>query len=430
MPRSHLASLAVIATFLAPAGSAKEIQIANAAQFAEAAGTVQAGDALVLAAGEWKDATLRLHANGTAAELIVVRAQKPSATILTGNSRLSISGSHITVEGLHFKNPTGEEAIELRTHSEKLANDCRVTQCAVTNDLPASKGGGETCFVSIYGARNRLDHCLIQGKTTPATTVVVWLGKDAKDHGHHQIDHNYFGPRERLGKNGGETIRVGDSKTSMQRADCLVERNVFERCNGEAECISNKSCGNIYQHNTFLAVAGTITLRHGNDCTVQNNVFLGQGADGTGGIRVIGEGHRVLNNYLEGLRGTDERGAITFALGVPNSVANGYFQVKNARIEGNVISDCTSPFIIGVKGSRKATLPPVDTQIVGNTVVAPGARAIDARCDVAGIRWAGNRIQARLLGIPSNPGIKEGEAKAAKPAEVTTRAEVGPEWWK
>ena len=426
----RITSLILTAGLAACDASAREIATANAAQFDDAAKSIQPGDALLLAPGEWKDAMLKLHATGTAAQPIVVRAQSPGATVLTGASRISISGSHITVEGLHFKNPVGQEAIELRTKSDTLANDCRVTQCAVTNDLPGDKNGTTARFVSIYGARNRIDHCLIQGKTSAGTTVVVWLSNETKDQGRHRIDHNYFGPRERLGKNGGETIRLGDSKTSMQRAECVVEHNVFERCDGEAECISNKSCGNLYQHNTFLSVAGTITLRHGNDCTVQNNAFLGQGAKGSGGIRVIGEGHRVLHNHLEGLRGDEERSAITFMLGIPNSPDNGYFQVKGALIEGNTVIDCASPLVIGVKGDKKANLPPMETQIIGNTIVAPNAAAIDARCDLSGIRWSGNKIHAKSLGIPATSGVSEGNAKAIKPEKITTRADVGPNWWK
>lgn len=408
---------------------ARDIPVADAPQFAAAAKAVQPGDTLVLAAGEWKDATLKINAVGTAAKPVVVRTATAGATVLSGASQISISGAHITIDGLHFKNPTGEEVIELRTRSDTLASDCRVTQCAVTNDLPATGASESARFISIYGVRNRIDHCLIQGKTTAGTTVVVWLGEDAAGNGRHQIDHNYFGPRERLGKNGGETIRVGDSETSMQSAACTVEDNVFERCNGEAECISNKSCGNVYQRNTFLAVSGTITLRHGNDCTVRDNVFLGQEAKGSGGIRIIGEGHRVTNNWLEGLRGDEERAALCFMLGIPGSPANGYFQVKGAVIEGNTIIDCATPIVIGVKGAAKAALPPIATQITGNIIDAPKSTAIDARCDLAGIQWEKNIIRAKSPGIPATPGISEGEVKTAKPAKITTRADVGPRWW-
>src|SRR5258707_256657 len=90
------------------------------------------------------------------------------------------------------------------------------------------------------------------GQATEAspTTYVVWLGHGRE--GGNQIDRNYFGPRAGLGANGGETIRIGDSRTSMLAANCVVEKNLFEKCNGEVECISNKSCGNIYRDNTFL----------------------------------------------------------------------------------------------------------------------------------------------------------------------------------
>lgn len=391
---------------------------------------VRAGDTLILAAGEWKDAVLKLDADGTEAAPVRVKAQTAGETLLTGNSRISISGDHIIIEGLHFKNPTGDEAIEFRTKSNQVASDCRVTECAVINDQPTENTDLSARFVSIYGARNRIDHCLFQGKTTLGTTMVVWLENAASDQGRHHIDHNYFGPRPRLNKNGGETIRIGDSKTSMQRADCVVENNVFERCDGEVECISNKSCGNLYQHNTFLAVSGTITLRHGNDCTVKENVFLGLDAKSTGGIRVIGERHRVLNNYLEGLTGTDERGALCFMLGIPNSPAYGYFQVKDTRVEGNIILDCLSPVVIGVSGHKKATLPPVGVQMTGNIIQSPDATAIDARCDIGGIRWKANAIKAKAAGIPKTDGVVLTDTKFSKPKDPTKREDVGPKWWK
>ena len=409
--------------------SAKEVTVADAAAFANAAKDgIQAGDAIVLAAGEWKDAVLKLHATGTAGRPVTVKAASPGKTVLTGNSRISVSGAHIVVSGLMFENPTGEETIEFRTKSNTPANDCRVTDCAVINDQPAGKDGPTARFVSIYGARNRLDHCHIEGKTTPGSTVVVWLSNQAADQGRHRIDRNYFGPRPRLGKNGGETIRLGDSSTSMQRADCVVEDNLFEKCDGEVECISNKSCGNLYQHNTFLAVSGTLTLRHGNDCVVKENVFLGGKAKGSGGIRVIGENHRVLNNFLEGLRGDEERSALCFMLGIPDSEPSGYFQVKNALIEGNTIADCASPVVIGVKGASKASLPPVGTVLARNVIHAPGAAAIDARCDVSGITWRENKMEAQPAGVETSSGVVLGAVAVTRPEKFVGRKDVGVSW--
>ena len=51
----------------------------------------------------------------------------------------------------------------------------------------------------------------------------------------HHIDHNHFAGRPPLGKNGGETMRVGTSEVSMNVSKTLVEENLFTHCNGEAD---------------------------------------------------------------------------------------------------------------------------------------------------------------------------------------------------
>lgn len=377
------------------AAHAVETRVADPAAFAEAARSVAAGDTIFLQDGTWPDARLKLRASGTAEKPVTIKAQTPGKLVLTGYSRLSVAGEHIVVDGLWFQNPTGEEAIELRIDSDELANNCRITNCAVTNDLQAAPGKSAR-FVSIYGARNRVDHCYIAGKTSEGTTMVVWLSNEAKDQGKHQIDHNHFGPRQKLGKNGGETIRIGDSKTSMQTAACVVEHNLFEKCDGEAECISNKSCGNLYRFNTFKGVSGTLTLRHGNACRVENNIFLGDKAKGSGGVRIIGEDHVVTGNYFDGLTGDDERSAMCFMLGIPNSVPNGYFQVKRANVSNNTFVNCEHNILIGMSGDKKATLPPLESEIRGNRIHTGKGEAFEIKCAVDGVTMEGNETGKEL----------------------------------
>lgn len=381
--------LILFALALAIPALAKDIPIADAAGFAAAAQTVKAGDTLILQDGTWADAQLKLHAEGTAEKPVTIKAQNPGKVIFTGTSRLSVGGSHIIVDGLWFQNPTAEQVIELRKDSKQLASDSRITNCAVTNDTQLASAASAQ-FVSIYGARNRVDHCYIAGKTTQGTTMVVWLSNESKDQGKHQIDHNHFGPRQKLGKNGGETIRLGDSKTSMQTASCIVEHNLFEKCDGEAECISNKSCGNIYRHNTFKAVSGTLTLRHGNKCIVSDNVFDGTGAKGAGGVRVIGEHHIIEGNHFENLTGDNERSALCIMLGIPDSPANGYFQVKHAEITRNCFVNCAHNILIGMSGDKKATLPPVETRISDNYIDTSKGEAFEIKCAVDGVTTKNN----------------------------------------
>ncbi len=381
--------LTLFALALAIPALAKDIPIADAAAFVAAAQTINAGDTLILQDGTWADAQLKLHAEGTAAQPVTIKAQTPGKVIFTGTSRISVGGSHIIVDGLWFQNPTAEQVIELRKDSKQLATDSRITNCAVTNDTQLTSTASAQ-FVSIYGARNRVDHCYIAGKTTQGTTMVVWLSNESKDQGKHQIDHNHFGPRQRLGKNGGETIRLGDSKTSMQTASCIVEHNLFEKCDGEAECISNKSCGNLYRHNTFKGVSGTLTLRHGNGCTVEHNTFIGDGAKGTGGVRIIGEDHTVTANRFENLTGDDERSALCIMLGIPDSVPNGYFQVKRAKVTANTFINCAHNILIGMSGDKKATLPPLETEISGNTIQTNKGEAFEIKCAAEGVTMKDN----------------------------------------
>ncbi len=407
---------------LVPFVSAKDIAVSDLLALPAAS----PGDNLILPEGEFRDVELTFSGLGRADAPITLKAARPGRTILTGKSTLRLSGEHLVVEGLHFQepDPTVSDLIMFRKDAKTLASRCRMTSCAVTSSLKED-GRKESRWLGLYGEGNRVDHCTFSGKTGKGTTFVVWLGDANK--GGHQIDHNYFGPREKLGKNGGETIRVGDSKTSMLKGGCVIEQNLFEKCNGEAECISNKSCGNLYRENTFLEVGGTLTLRHGNGCTVERNVFLGNQASGTGGVRVIGEDHIVRDNYFENLTGDDARSSICLMMGIPNSPLNRYFQVKRARITGNQIVNCKHPVLIGLEDDKDATLAPVETVFEDNQISSPESVAVEARCDLSGVSWKQNVVAAKGLGIPATAGIEKG-SPVIRPLKALERKDVGAGW--
>lgn len=416
----------LLLTLLPLLGMAREIQVLDPARLESAGREAAPGDFLVLPEGEFRDVSLLFEGRGTDKAPITLRAAVPGKTVFTGGSTLRISGQHLVVEGLHFKepDPTISDLVMFRRDSKTPSSHCRLTNCAITSTLKED-GKKESRWVGLYGSSNRVDHCVISGKTGKGTTLVVWLGEGSE--GGHQIDHNYFGPREKLGKNGGETIRVGDSKTSMLKGGCLVEANLFEHCNGEAECISNKSCGNLYRGNTFLEVGGTLTLRHGNGCIVEDNVFIGNGVNGTGGVRIIGEDHVVRGNYFENLAGDDARSSICLMMGIPDSPLNRYFQVKRARVLGNSLVNCEHPVLIGLSDDDKSVLAPEETVFEGNRIESPKHPVIEARCDLSGITWQENDLQCQETGIAATPGIRVGEAKVRKLTPLN-RKEVGTSW--
>ena len=325
---------------------------------------VTAGASIVLADGIWRDVDLKFEGLiGTSEAPIQIRAQTPGKVVLTGAARFRFSGQHIVVSGLVFRDIDDvSDVVQLRTHSKRHAHHCRFTDC-LFEQTRQSATGVESRWLSVYGTHNRIDHCSFIGKKSRGTTLVVWVGEPIEKH---RIDHNHFGRRPELGRNGGETIRIGTSQTSELTSQTTVEDNYFFQCDGEAEIVSNKSCENTFRHNVFEQCAGALTLRHGHRCQVDSNVFLGRQKRGTGGVRIIGQGHVVTNNYFESLRGDAERAAISLMNGVPNGALNTYAPVRGANVAHNTLIDCKVPIELGVGASKQQTAIAMGCRFVNN----------------------------------------------------------------
>lgn len=408
-----------------------EFRVKDVASFDDAVKDAAAGDFIVMEGGEWKDADLILRGHGTAEKPITLKAATPGAVTLTGTSRLRLSGEHLVVEGLWFRNalPAKDDIVMFREDSKKPASHSVLRDCAITQDV-ATTDTKERKWVSLYGSDNRVVRCHFEGKTSKGTLLVVWLPDVIGEPVKHRIAGNYFGPRPRLGKNGGEIIRVGDSEHSMQSAQCVIEGNLFEKCDGEVECISNKSCGNVYRGNTFLECQGTLTMRHGNGCLIEANVIHGNHRKHTGGIRIIGADHRVIGNYLTGIEGDEARAAICLMNGIENSPANGYFQVKRAVIKDNTVLDCANSIVIGYADKDvTAPLAPQDCEFQENYVSSEGRRLIQMMDANAKLHWQGNVMWGAETGIGEQAGIELNtiRMKRAVPPEKT-RKDAGPSW--
>ncbi|MDE2825772.1 MAG: T9SS type A sorting domain-containing protein [Bacteroidota bacterium] len=365
------------------------------------------GDTIIMANGTWTDVVISFYAQGVEGDSITLRAETPGQVILNGNSRLKIGGSYLKVDGLWFDQGAlrSGHLIEFRRSSSRLTTHSRLTNCTITNYNPPSYLT-EYKWVSIYGAHNRVDHCHFAGKSHDGATLVVWLRDPPNDSPvWHRIDNNYFGHRPELGKNGGETIRIGTSSRSMQDAYVTVEHNLFEECDGEIEIISNKSGNNIFRHNTFLRSSGTLTLRHGNEASVYGNYFLGEGKSGSGGVRIIGERHKVYNNYFQDLRGTGYRSALAVVNGVPNSPLNRYFQVKDAVVAFNTFVDVEETFVIGAGKSSEQSLAPDGLQVANNLVVTRNGPIIEYEDAPLNITYASNVFFGAESGIGQVDGI-------------------------
>ncbi len=442
-------TVAMLASTAHPA-LARDLLVADQAQYKAAVKKAQPGDTIILADGEWRDFQIVFTGTGSATKPITLTAQTKGKVLLTGQSNLRIGGQNLLVSGLVFKNgasPTGE-VISFRRDSKTLATDTRVTEVVIDGFSKADRRA-EDIWVALYGTGNRVDHSHFEGKTNSGVMLaVIRRAGDPLDN-RHRIDHNYFGPRPPLGSNGGETIRVGTSEESLSASNSIIERNIFDRTSGEVEIVSIKSGGNIIRENLVLEAQGAFVLRHGNGNLVERNIFLGKSVPDTGGVRVINRDQIVRGNYFEGLAGTSFKSAISVMNGVPNSVINRYHQVANARIEGNSIID-SARITLAAGADAERSAPPTDSRFERNLIVgAKGQDPFRAEGEIGGIALVGNveaKVAKPLLGAgveqrdvaleraangllyPADPALAAvGAPRDLKPV---TRAEVGASWYR
>ena len=442
-------ALALASAFAATLLHAAEFRVEDQAAYRDAVRKATPGDTIVLAKGEWRDFEIVFVGEGQPGRPITLRAETKGQVRVTGRSNLRLGGTHLVVAGLVFTDghtPT-RDVISFRRTKQHLASHSRVTEVVIDHFNNPERF--ETDFwVTMHGRNNRFDHSLLVGKRNAGVTVAVRLDAEASQQNEHRIDHNYFGHRPILGSNGGETLRVGTSKYSLAESRTLVERNIFERCNGEVEIISSKSGGNVFRGNLFLESRGTLTLRHGNGNLVEGNVFLGNGVDHTGGIRIINARQTVRGNYLFGLTGRRFGGALVVMNGVPNSPINRYHRVEDALIENNTVIDGHHiEFAAGSDVERSAT--PRRSRMRDNLLAnTKPRRSVGIHDDIGGIQFEGN-VASQVEGLPAIDGIAARDVKLEKgengllyPADpafagvgaprdlaVLRREDVGPPWY-
>ena len=373
--------------------SAAEIRVTSQQEYRDAVKTLQPGDTIVLADGEWRDFEILFIGEGTAERPITLTAETKGQVLITGQSNLRIAGKYLVVSGLVFKDgysPTNTVIAFRRTKGE-LAYHSRVTEVVIDHFNNPERFEPDF-WVMMYGRNNRFDHNHLEGKSNQGVTMAVRLDSVESQENHHRIDHNYFGPRPVLGSNGGETLRIGTSHYSLSNSFTVVEENYFDRCNGEVEIISSKSGMNTFRGNLFNESRGTLTLRHGNGNVVENNVFLGNRVDHTGGIRVINKRQTIRNNYMYGLTGHRFGGALVIMNGVPDSPINRYHQVEYSVVENNsVIASDHIELAAGADSERSA--PPISTRFSNNLIHNPdGADSIAVHDDISGIEFSDNVV--------------------------------------
>lgn len=264
---------------------------------------------------------------GTSDNPITIRAQQPLQTTLTGEHVVKLRDSrHLVLQGfrLTMKSDVHGKGGAL---SVRNCHHCRITGNHFELDETGTNEKNQT-WLTIDGessGNNRIDHNRFAQKTKQGHYVFI-TGEDAFVSQHDRIEDNHFvdlayGDDE----NEYETIRVGESNIGNTdgKAFTIIRGNLFERCQGEDEIVSFKVGGCEFLDNTVINCHGSIVFRDGSDGVCAGNFFLNSydtrpfDAYRAGGVRFYGSGHRVYNNYFEGLNGTSMKAPLAIMHGAP-----------------------------------------------------------------------------------------------------------------
>ncbi|MCL5247697.1 alginate lyase [Cellulophaga sp. 20_2_10] len=440
--------VACLVLFTLTSCSKKTSTVSTVGEFNTAVKNAKPGDVITLANGVWNNTELIFDAKGTEEKPITLTVETKGKVILEGQSNLRIAGEHLIISGLVFTNgftPTNE-VISFKKDAKTLAYNTRLTECVIDNFSNPERHEPDT-WVAIYGKNNRIDHNHLSGKKNRGVTMTVRLNTVESQENNHKIDHNYFGPRQNLGSNGGETLRIGTSHYSRSNSNTIVEANYFDRCNGEHEIISNKSCQNTYKNNIFYECTGTLTMRHGNRTMVDGNIFIGNNKPSTGGIRIINGEQTVINNYGVGLTGYRFRGAFVIMNGIYNSPINRYDQAKDAVVKNNTFVNCDNIQLCA--GSDEERSAPPEDCVMDNNIFynENNDKIFTVYDDITGIAFTNNIISknnipitetgfnpqkiewitnASGLLVPKDETLKAG---AKLPSNILTKDKTGTSWY-
>lgn len=351
------------------------------------------GGIFIVENGTYNDFEATFEIVATEDNPVIIKAETIGGVVLTGESHFVIRKSaFVTLEGFIFDGK-GEDTLVKLEGSNNIRITRNVFELETTESIKWVFIGGvwndNTYPFDFPSHQNRIDHNIFQNKDTPGHYITIDGSFD--DTGgdevyyqsqHDRIDHNYFknnGPRA---VNEQESIRIGWSEMSLSSGFTIVEHNLFEDCDGDPEIVSVKSCDNIIRHNTFIGSYGTLSLRHGNRNRVEGNYFFGNekpigtspaGSDlYTGGIRIYGTDHVIINNYMEGLNGTRWDAPITLTLGDAidgqSSSLSKHFRAERVTIAFNTLVNNSHGIEIGYDNNDAYSKDLADITIANNLI--------------------------------------------------------------
>lgn len=349
----------------------RTVRVTSLSGLTSAVSNAQPGDHIVMANNTYTTSgRITLRARGTFDAPIVVTAESVGGVTISGSGGFLVDdSSYLVIRGFVFRHGTdGALGMEVDT-----SDHVRISR----NRFALSNGSDAKWLLIDGGTKVRVDHNRFENKTTGDSLLLVDPDANGVLGTYTLIDRNYFRALTAPGSDTNEAVRVGFSGAQNDSGWAVVQHNLFEDCDGDAEVISNKSSDNVYRHNTFRSNRGSLVLRHGDRNRVEGNYFLSN----TGGFRMFGDNHTVLGNYFQGNDGSQTSVFTTFIIGSGDTAADGsdtdgagYDQPNGGTIAFNTLVANTNHFVIG-RGSDQP-LPARNIRFGNNIAVGSSGELV------------------------------------------------------
>ena len=235
MKRTHVllrACLAGAGMMCAATASAATYEVNSIPDLQARINSAVAGDVIIVQNGVYTtSASITVNRQGTAADPIRIVAQTVGGVEITGAQGFNVTSpaAYIEIEGFLFTHISGRN--QIRSGATHIRFTRNFFECV-----------GDGAYLTIAGHDAQVDRNEFRNKTSLGNMIDV-RGSGSQIAQRVWIHHNYFHDFTSPGGNGAETIRFGLSGLSLSNGFGLIEHNLFERCNGENEMISNKQLG-------------------------------------------------------------------------------------------------------------------------------------------------------------------------------------------
>ena len=332
-------------------GICQNINVCNTQELVAVYNRAKPGDVILLQEGNYEGDMLLDKVNGKNGAPITLKSVAWAKAKI--HSKIEINGNFIHLEGLTF---------EAHGSLELLGNSIKVSHC-LWDDSKSKKW----LRVKVGSTATEIAYNTFKNKTYnskyPKGCQLLQIVLSNKNERHH-VHHNLFKNVLEGSGNGFETLQLITHNNPFDPppgpSNTIIEDNFFERANGEAEIISIKSNGNFIRRNVFKNCKGSLVLRHGDNNIVSENVFFGTDESKSGGIRIQGSGHLVLNNYFQDLG--------TFGIGMMDGTPDDlYIRISDVQLLFNTFINCQNTLQIGINHPKHPNgTTPMNCIVEGN----------------------------------------------------------------